>query len=390
MRKPGARIRVAHLIPDLGMGGAERVLLHIITHVDRGEFEPFVVSLGKRTDSEIEERLADVQVPTRFLAKEPGFDVRMYWRIDRTLAMLSPDVVHTHRHVLRYSLPSIKARGISALHTLHNMAQRETDGPGKLVHALAFQSGVKPIAISSTVAESARRLYGLEEIKCVGNAIPVEEYARHPEAGSRWRKENGIHPNEVVVSVLGRLSEQKNPALAIRAVAACDDAVKKNTRLVFGGTGPMLPSLQGLARDLGLTERVVWAGVQSDVVPLLSTSDVLVMCSDWEGTPLVVMEAMAVGVPVIATAVGAVPAMVEHGITGFVVPVRDCGALTKALNLACGNPQLRIAMGTAAHSVAQKRFGLHSMISGYEELYRRLATAPFGRRVPQSPFDSGQ
>lgn len=390
MRRPGSRIRVAHLIPDLGMGGAERVLLHIATHVDRGEFESFVVSLGKPTGSEIEAALGDVEVPTRFLGKEPGFDMRMYWRINRALAMLSPDVVHTHRHVLRYSLPSIKARGIPTLHTLHNMAERETDGPGKLVHALAFQSGVRPVAISSTVAESARRLYGLEEVTCVGNTIPVEKYARDPEAGSRWREKHGIGSNEVVVSVVGRLSEQKNPALAIRAVAACDDAVKKRNRLVFAGTGPLLRSLQGLTEDLHLSERVVWAGVQSDVVPLLSASDVLVMCSDWEGTPLVVMEAMAAGVPVIATAVGAVPAMLEHGITGFVVPVCDCGALTKALNVMCGNPQLRIAMGAAARSVALERFGLHSMISGYQELYRSLASPCYRDRAPQNACNSVQ
>jgi glycosyltransferase involved in cell wall biosynthesis len=368
--------RVLHIIPDLGMGGAEHVLMYLATLADSADFQCHVLSLAGATGSEIEKKLLEAGIEVTFLEKHRGFDVRMFWQIDRVLARLRPDVVHTHRHVLRYALPSLQCRGIHTIHTLHNMAERESDGVGKFVQALAFHAGVRPVAISPRVAESAERLYGLKRVACLPNAIPIEKYENNPVNGLAWRREHGVETNEILITVLGRLSEQKNPALAIRAFAGCGSTVTGRAHLAFAGDGPLLPSLRGLADECRVEGRIKFLGVLKDVVPLLSASDVVVMCSDWEGTPLVVMEAMAEGVPVIATDVGAVPILIEHGTTGMITPVRNCGALTYALTLLCTNRHLRLRMGAAAHSVATCSFGISPMVRAYEDLYRFVSDPP--------------
>lgn len=362
--------RVLHIIPDLGMGGAEHVLMYLATLADSAEFQCHVLSLAGPTGSEIEKKLLEAGIEVTFLEKHRGFDARMFWKIDRVLARLRPDVVHTHRHVLRYALPSLQRRGIHTIHTLHNTPQRESDGVGKLVQALAFHTCVRPVAISPRLTESAKRLYGLKRIACVPNAIPIERYENNPANGLAWRREHGVQADEILITVLGRLSEQKNPALAIRAFAGCGPAVTGGAHLAFAGDGPLLSSLRGLAGECKLESRIRFLGVLNDVAPLLSASDVVVTCSDWEGTPLVVMEAMTAGVPVIATEVGAVPILIEHGTTGMITPVRNCGALTEALTVLCTNRDLRLRMGAAARSVATRSFGISPMVRAYEDLYR--------------------
>ena len=122
------KIKVVHVVPMLGPGGAERVAADIVTVLNRQRFEVAVVSIWRRVGCELESLLDKCGVHVEYLGKGWGFDGRTYHRLHRVLRELHPDVVHTHLHVLRYALPSLlllKPAGV--VHTVHNLAERETE-----------------------------------------------------------------------------------------------------------------------------------------------------------------------------------------------------------------------------------------------------------------------
>ena len=123
---------------------------------------------------------------------------------------------------------------------------------------------------------------------------------------------------------------------------------------------------------LGLESRVRFLGIRADVADILRASDVFVLSSRWEGNPLSVMEAMAAGLPVVSTAVGGVPELVQEGATGRLVPSEDAGALARALQALVDDPAHRAAMGAAARRHAVAHFDIRHTVRGYEQLYESL------------------
>lgn len=365
-------MRVLHILPNFGPGGAERMATHLLLHIDRGRFEVAAVSLFDRQGTELEDILDQAGIRVFFLGKRLGFDPRMFGRLEGVLKEYRPDIVHTHRYVLRYLLPSLLARRVRAwVHTVHNLAEKEVDFVGKWVHRLAFRLGVVPVAIAREVAESLGRVYGLKNPPLIPNGIPVSEYALGEEVRRAWRKKEGFEEGEVLIVSVARLSPQKDPATLLQAfsLAACEDT---RLRLLLVGDGPLRSRLEEMAGHLDLADRVRFLGIRTDVPEILAASDVFVLSSHYEGNPLSVMEAMAAGKPVVATAVGGVPELVEDGVSGILVPPGDMESLATALKVLAADVDLRQHLGQAALSRAQERFDVSTMVRGYEALYEQV------------------
>jgi glycosyltransferase involved in cell wall biosynthesis len=329
-------------------------------------------------NSSIEHRLRKANIPVWHLGKRPGFDPRLFTSLDRVLKDVQPHVVHTHLSVLRYALPGLLRRRIPVvLHTLHNLAEHETDSFGRLVQWFAFRRTVLPVAISQEVAASVRRVYGLECRRMVPNCIPVEAYRRSAADRTRWRDKEQFGPDAVLFTCVGRLEPQKNPLLLLQAFAALDDP---RTHLVMLGEGSLREQLTAHIRKYGLEKRVHLLGKRSEVAECLAASDVFVLSSSWEGNPLAVMEAMAAGLPVIGTAVGGVPELVESGRQGILVAPGDAAGFANAMRTLLNNPALRAAMASAARARATARFNADRMAEGYACLYREALSAS-GREI---------
>jgi glycosyltransferase involved in cell wall biosynthesis len=362
------RLRILHITPTLTVGGAEQMATHLMVGLSRSHTVG-AVGLFPAANSVVEQRLEEANIPKWHLNKRAGFDPRMFASLSEVFREFRPDVVHTHMAVQRYVFPVLlRNRVAAAIHTVHNLAEHETDGFGRLVHWFAFRNHVLPIGISQEVAASVKRVYGVGCKAVIPNCIPVEQYRHSPQDRRQWREQQGLGPEAIVFTCVGRFEPQKNTLLLLKAFSELNDP---RAHLVLLGEGSLREQLTAYVRTHNLDNRVHFPGKQNNVPTFLAASDVFVMSSDWEGNPLAVMEAMAAGLPVIATAVGGVPELVQSGEQGLLVEAGDQAGFAQAMQTLIDKPETRMAMAHAAQRRAQREFRVERMIEGYADLYRK-------------------
>jgi glycosyltransferase involved in cell wall biosynthesis len=376
-------MRILQVISTLRVGGAQRMLVSLASRLKRSGHEVRVVSVYGASGSAFEAELAADGVPAEFLGKGRGVDPRMIPRFARVLGAFRPEVIHTHMGVLKYAFAPAAARRLPVVHTVHNLAEREVERPSQLLQYLAFRANVVPVAIGEAVAESIRRRYRLERCRIIPNGIPVADYVAPPAAvRDALRASLGIPPGAPAFVTVGRLEPQKDHATLVRAFAS-GRLRETGALLLVVGDGVLRADVERLAREQRVADRIRFLGTRSDVPRLLAAADAFVLASRWEGNPLSVMEAMAAGRPVVATAVGCVPELVPAS-AGTLVAPGDVAALESALfELASDLPRAR-AQGAAAARIAEATFDLSVMTRAYEALYAELTgLAPVAEPVPR-------
>jgi glycosyltransferase involved in cell wall biosynthesis len=364
----GAVIRVLEILATLKRAGAERMAVSLACGLDRGRFEPAVISLYDALPGGFEAALAECGVPVQHLGKRRGFDPRMYPRLWRAIGKFRPTIIHTHSYVLRYVWPAAAAmRSARVVHTVHNSAEREVDVAGRILHRVAFRCGVAPVAVADEVARSFRALYGREPAAVIPNGVEIERM-RRADMRERWRREQGFAPDALLLVSVARLDPQKNPLLLVEAFAR---AASPNCHLLLAGDGSLRDRVKQLAARLGVAAQVHLLGVRQDIPELLSACDVFVLASTWEGNPMSVMEAMAAGLPIVATAAGGVPDVVANA--GLLAEPGNAGELAGALAAVVNDPERRRRLAEAARRRAP-RFSAGTMIACYADLFERLAS----------------
>jgi glycosyltransferase involved in cell wall biosynthesis len=388
------KIRVLEVLASLRRGGAERVAVSLARGLDPDRFETEVVSLYGAFATGFERVLEEHHIPTRHLGKQRGLDLRMYPRLAGVFRSFKPGLVHTHSYVLRYTWPAGLLAGLAGsrqapgamVHTVHNVAHREVEWLGRAIHRVAFRHGVIPVAVSGAVARSFREVYGFDPAATIPNGVDAEHFFR-PQARQEWRRAQGFSSEDGLVVSIARLEPQKNPLGLIESFAR---ALRDDPRwhLLLAGDGSLREAAAQTAGKFALGGRVHCLGVREDVAETLAASDVFALASHWEGNPMSVLEAMAAGLPVVATAVGGVPELVEDGATGLLAPAGDVQALAEALAAMAGDPQRRQELGAAARKRAAQ-FSVSAMVAAYSQLFERIAAprnAGFrqavGRRQP--------
>jgi glycosyltransferase involved in cell wall biosynthesis len=368
-------IKVTHVVPHLKQGGAEHMAVHLMMGLNTTRFETSVIVLGARSGSALEAILDKSSVAARYLEKKSGFDPRMFLRVDQALREAQPTVLHTHVHVLRYVMPHLFFnKPCVAVHTVHNLAEREVEPRAQWLQRLAFRWGVVPISVAREVAASLHRRYQIEDGRVIPNCIPVRRYQLSVEQREAWRRNAGIQTSDTVFTCVALFREQKNHR---RLLTAYREGVGRNSsaKLLLVGTGPTELSARRLAESYGLGNQIRFLGMRDDVPEILGASDVFVLSSDYEGNPLAIMEAMAAGLPIVSTSVGGVPELVTNGLDGILVDPADEVGFKDSLQLLLEKPDVRKSMGVSAARTAGAKFDMRIMIQGYETLYQSLCDA---------------
>jgi glycosyltransferase involved in cell wall biosynthesis len=358
------------VLASLRRAGAERVAVSLACGLDRTRFEVEAISLKPRFPGGFETELENGGVPVKHLGKRSGLDPRMWPRLAAALRLFRPDIVHTHSYVMRYVLPAwgLARRG-TIVHTVHNLAEREVEPIGRAIHRAAFRAGALAVAISGEVARSFQRMYGFAPAATIPNGADTLHGFR-PEAREVWRRRHGFGPGDFLLASVARFEPQKNPLGLIEAFARVLRE-EPGAYLAMAGEGSLLEASRSLAARLGVAGRIRFCGLCPDVPELLSACDLFALASDWEGSSVAVIEAMAARLPVVATAVGGVPELVDDGVTGVLTPAGDVAALAGALIALARDPARRRQFGEAAARRAVQ-FDASAMAQRYAALFERV------------------
>jgi sugar transferase (PEP-CTERM/EpsH1 system associated) len=219
------------------------------------------------------------------------------------------------------------------------------------------------------------------KVRVVRNGVDATRFKPLPQR-DRAREQHGYGPTDLVFGAVGRLTPVKDYRTLLEAFHTVSRR-QPQSRLIFVGDGLERPFLEEQVRRLGLADRVRLVGYRDDVTQWLGIMDVFVHPSLMEGMSNAVLEAMAVALPVVATAVGGTPEIVEHGVTGLLVPPATPNALVDAMMSYCGDDHARVAHGAAGRERAEKEVPVMTMIEGYIGVYRD-ALARRGRAIEPS------
>jgi glycosyltransferase involved in cell wall biosynthesis len=364
-------IRVLQFISDLGLGGAQRMMFNLTTQLDRLGVEVATVSLHGPDDWELKRRLTEEKIRSWYLGKQPGFDPRMPHRIRDVVRQFRPHLIHSHL-CLHYVFPSlIDDHAIRHVITVHLPAQMSHRRVMQSLARMACRGGVIPVAVSRDVAEWVKRVYGVRDCMVIPNGIPIAEYQHPPTSRQVWRREHGFQERDVLFVCAARLAKQKNHAMLLEAFSR-GPATIRSTHLLLAGDGECRFPLEAQVRERALQGRVHFLGLRADVSEVLAAADVFVLASHTEGHPLSLMEAMAAGLPVVATAVGGVPEIVEDEKQGLLVEAHNCNGMAAAMVCLGQDPGKRLEMGRAAGRRAEEEFSATHMAQTYVQLYEHI------------------
>jgi glycosyltransferase involved in cell wall biosynthesis len=359
-------LSIVHVLSSYGVGGQERVALDLaIGQMARGH-RVGVISLAPPPDGGMAEELSRAGAELgRVPKRDGGVDPSLVLRLARELRTRRADVVHTHNPLpLVYGVPAARLVGAAAIHTKHG--KNPSSRANKLLRRAAAQLAHSFVAVSDTTAAQAREGHEMpaSRLHVIPNGIRLERYAPDTEARAAIRVELGLG-DAWVVGTVGRLDSFKNQALLVRAMAPL---LSSKVRLVIVGEGDARPEVEAAIKELPEPRWVVMTGRRMDVPRVVHAFDVFALSSTTEGLPLVVPEAMAASLPIVTTAVGGLPDVIEEGETGFLVPV-DQRSLTDALAILERDRELARTMGARGRVTALERYSHDRMVDEYLRLY---------------------
>jgi glycosyltransferase involved in cell wall biosynthesis len=354
------------------LGGAELALLLLAEGLG-DDWEPTLLVDDVPTSLPLRERAEAIGVRVEAVEPMPlGLGgVAAAARLSRRLRRERPAIFHAHLSwplAAKWALAAAVAARVPTVATVHLIPDFELDRSSYWqLRALSHAVG-RYIAVSRALGDELveRFDWPAGKVKVVYNAVRIERFGGDPPPGLRG--EIAADPERPLVLTCARLDEQKGLDVLLRAAAEVTEA-----SFAIAGTGPLGPSLEGLAKELGLGERVRFLGYRSDVADLLGCADVFALPSLYEGSPLAVLEAMAARRALVSSAIGGTSEVVVDGESGLLVPPSDAPALAAALRRLLGDPGLRERLGAAARERVERSFTPQVARQQVEAIYREVA-----------------
>jgi glycosyltransferase involved in cell wall biosynthesis len=377
------RRRVCHLITRLELGGAQQNTLFSVAHHDRSRFE---VSLWAGTGGILDGQAraipdADVRLlPFLRHPISPPSDAVAVVRLAAMLRARRIELLHTHssKAGILGRLAATLAGTPAVVHTVHGWSFNDTQPPAlhrfyvalerlaaRRTHALVF------VAEADRDRAAALRIGDPARYHLFRSGIDRAQYVAPAGAREATRRALGYGPGDVVVGTLACLKAQKAP---LDFVAAAATAARSDPRLRFfiAGDGELRDEVEREIAARALGDRFRLLGWRQDVAEVLSAMDLFALTSRFEGLPRAVLQAMAAGIPVVATAVGGTPEVVRDGVTGRLVPPGEPGAAASAIVALAADPGLRERCVAAARARLGDEFDIRGMVAGLDRLYASL------------------
>ena len=366
---PDRAVRVMHVVYSLEPGGMEFGVVKLVNGLDRSRVRSAVcaTSPGGALRS-----LVASHVPVFELRRRRGNDPRLVWDLFKLFMREQPHLVHTHAWgtLVEGLVAARLARVPLVVHGEHGTLQLKSHQ--LRVQRLGWALVDQVLSVSSRLAARMVQETRFPEnrVHTIRNGVDMARFGAMSRVEARRTLDVG--EREFVIGTVGRLVQVKDQAGLIEALALVARAGFR-AKLVIAGEGPLRADLERRASELGIAGEVRMLGHRPDVHTVLAALDVFVLSSVSEGLSNTILEAMATGLPVVATSVGGADELVEDGVTGLLVPPKDPQALAASLLQLARNDSLRAEMGGHGRRRAEAEFALPVMVGRYEQLYLRLA-----------------
>lgn len=379
MRVPETRqLFIIHVIHHLVVGGMENGVVNLINGLPRERFKHAVVCIEDYSDFFRRIERPDVEVIALHRSKIGAW--RLRWRLFKVFIRLRPDIVHSRNLSGLDALLPARLAGAKTLHSEHGFDVDNLRGhaakPALLrrLHAPLVQ---QYICVSLDLSRLMTRQWGVgtKRVKQIYNGVDTERFFPVQHRPRRLLPESMREEGLFVVGTVGRVRPVKDQATLLQAFALLLDRrreLRMRLRLVLIGDGPQLAELQTFAAERGIAAQCWFTGARNDVAALMQTIDLFVLPSLNEGVSNTLLEAMASGLPVLATAVGGNVELLEEGVTGASFAPGDYHRLAAMIEIYMADGALCSRQGAAARKRAVDQFSLHAMVSSYSAVYETL------------------
>jgi sugar transferase (PEP-CTERM/EpsH1 system associated) len=372
---------ILHAIHNLSIGGLENGLVNLINNIPVSKYRHAIACIEGYSDFRDRIQRSDVEVIALRRA-EIG-----RWKMRRDIfdlcRRLRPAILHSRNMSPLDALPPARLAGVKRIvHGEHGWDVDNLDGKHwkpvllRRLHAPLID---RYIAVSSHLKDYLVERVGIRpsRITHICNGVDTERFAPNKNVDSDWLPAGFRGENRVLIGSIGRIQAVKDHATLLQAFSRLleeQPTLRDRLRLAIVGDGPLLANLRALAETLRIGDVVCLPGASHNIPDVLRAMDVFVLPSLNEGISNTILEAMATGVPVLATAVGGSVELVEEGVSGRFFTPGDVGTLARLLSDYATDTALRRAHGDAARRIALEQFSLQVMVSRYEEVYDALCT----------------
>jgi glycosyltransferase involved in cell wall biosynthesis len=355
-------MRVLQAVQELAVGGAERVVLALLRGAQEAGHEAAVAAAPGLLAADFDTPPLELPLVQRRLWRLP----RAALALRRAVQTTAADIVHFHNPGIAAvgALATGRGRTVPGLVSVHGVPDQDYPAAARVLRLAGF-----PVVACGPGVATALEAAGARVRATIVNGVgPPPPPALRETLAEAW----GISPQRPLILSVGRLAPQKNHVLAVEALAAVPDAV-----LVIVGEGPQAAAVEQAAIDHRVAERVVLAGLRPDARALIGAADVVVLPSRWEGLPLVALEALAAGTPLVATAVRGIRELLHHEVDALLVPPDEPQALADGLRRALADRELRAQLRGGGLRTATA-YSETAMVAAYLDLYAQLL--PIGSR----------
>lgn len=353
-------MKIVLVIPKFVYGGAEVMAKHLAIALKEANNDVTVVSLYKDRNA-MSDELLNKDVNVIFLNKRKGLDLFIVVQLIKLFKTINPDVVHTHLSALFYAFFAAKIAGISkVVHTFHYLAEKGAMFSFVLYKILFTFCNIRLIAINLAVKDSLVNTYNInpKRVFTINNGEDLKEIIV---------KKSYSFKSMVNIVHVGRFDVVKNHVLLIDAFKEIND-IKSNVNLILYGEGELDEQIRSLVYKYNLGSKVIFAGVNKNLSTILYKNDIFILPSKEEGMPMTIIEAMAAGLPIIASNVGGISEMIKDHINGILIkPVK--ADIVNAIMLLINDEQLRCEIGKQAVKDS-KQFSSNIMANRYMGVYK--------------------
>lgn len=378
MPRTGAPL-VVHVVYRFGVGGLENGVVNLINRLPVDRWRHAIVSLTD-VSQEFARRIQRTDVEMIALQHGPGHLVRDYPRIHRLFRNLAPAIVHTRNlAALEAVVPAWTARVPVRIHGEHGWDMQDPAGKRRryrVVRRLYQPFVTRYVALSQHLESYLERAVGIPsgKIEQIYNGVDTERFVRARGVRAAIPGCPFDPARHWLVGTVGRMERVKDPinlAQAFIHALALQPAATERMRLVMVGDGALRKEVGQIVEAAGAADRVWFAGERSDVADVMRGLDCFALPSLAEGVSNTILEAMATGLPIVATRVGGNTELIEPGLTGTLVPVADSRALAQGVLGYFNDEALARRHGTAARHAAERRYSLARMVQDYGSMYER-------------------